>query len=98
MITRIARTIASLIAVLTFVVIGAQIVGDFRSWECTCTHSVCEWCVDDWTAFHADAVEEYSAQFDALFNSYETKWAKNGRLMLRKPDTMPFAFKFVAMS
>ena len=47
-----------------------------------------------WEAFHSDAVEEYADEFTALFNSYETKWSKNGRLMIRQGDSG--SFKFVA--
>lgn len=45
-----------------------------------------------WDAFHADAVSEYEAQFTALFDSYETKWSKNGRLMIRQGNAGPYKF------
>jgi len=45
-----------------------------------------------WAEFHLDAFEEYASEFDALFNSYETKWSKNGRLMMRKGSTGSFKF------
>jgi hypothetical protein len=45
-----------------------------------------------WSEFHADAVEEYVDEFTALFNSYETKWSKNGRLMIRQGDAGSFKF------
>lgn len=48
----------------------------------------------EWAEFHVDAFCEYSDEFTALFNSYETKWAKNGRLMMKTPDGK--SFKFVA--
>jgi len=47
-----------------------------------------------WSEFHIDAYEEYADEFTALFNSYETKWSKNGRLMIRQGDSG--SFKFVA--
>lgn len=36
----------------------------------------------------------YSAgeEFGALFNSYETTWSKNGRLMIRQGSTGPYKF------
>lgn len=46
----------------------------------------------EWAEFHADAVEEYEDEFTALFNSYETKWSKNGRLMIRQGDSGSFKF------
>lgn len=92
MITRIKNLVIVILALITFAVAGAQIVGSYETWECTCSHVECEWCVDDWTAFHADAVEEYADEFTALFNSYETRWSKNGRLMIRQGDSGSFKF------
>lgn len=46
----------------------------------------------EWSEYHAEAYADYSAQFTALFNSYETKWSKNGRLMLRTGDHGPYKF------
>lgn len=48
----------------------------------------------EWDEYHAEAMAEYSDEFTALFNSYETKWSKNGRLMMRNGDSG--SFKFVA--
>lgn len=92
----IAQFIRALIAAMTFVFVGAQVVGDFQTWECTCTHAECGECRDQftWDAFHADAVEEYADEFTALFNSYETRWSKNNRLMIRSGNSG--SFKFVA--
>lgn len=45
-----------------------------------------------WDEFHADAVQEYTDQFTALFNSYETKRAKNGAMMIRVGDSGSFKF------
>lgn len=46
----------------------------------------------EWDAFHADAFAEYADEFTALFNAVETKWAKNGRLMVRAGDSGSFKF------
>jgi hypothetical protein len=46
----------------------------------------------EWDLFHADAFDEYADEFTALFNSYETKWSKNGRLMMRSGDSGSFRF------
>ena len=47
---------------------------------------------DEWDAYHAEAVSEYSAEFTALYRGYETKWSKNGRLMIRTGDSGPYRF------
>lgn len=46
----------------------------------------------EWQEYHALAYAEYSAEFTALFNSYETRWSKNGRLMMRNGNTGPYKF------
>lgn len=46
----------------------------------------------EWAEYHADAFEEYAAEFTALFNSYETRTAKNGATMIRKGNTGSFKF------
>jgi hypothetical protein len=89
---RITRAIVTLISLITFLVVGASIVWDFQAWECQCSHTECEWCADDWSAFHADAFAEYADEFTALFDSYETKWSKNNRLMIRVGDTGSYRF------
>lgn len=48
----------------------------------------------DWFVYNLEAQTEYAAEFTALFNSYETKWSKNNRLMMKKPGDK--SFKFVA--
>lgn len=48
----------------------------------------------EWQEFHALAYQEYADTFTALYEGYETKWSKNGRLMLRQGSKGPF--KFVA--
>ncbi|AWN05325.1 hypothetical protein SEA_IBANTIK_104 [Streptomyces phage Ibantik] len=45
-----------------------------------------------WDDFHADAVSEYEAQFTALYEGYETRWSKNGRLMIRQGNSGPYKF------
>lgn len=56
--------------------------------ECEC--GVCR--DDEWSEFHDLAVVEYEDEFTALFNSYETKWSKNNRLMIRQGDSGSFKF------
>ena len=46
----------------------------------------------EWEEYHALAYAEYSDEFTRLFNQLETKWAKNGRLMIRKGCSGPFKF------
>jgi hypothetical protein len=46
----------------------------------------------EWDAFHAEAYEEYAAEFTALYNGYETRWSKNNRLMIRNGDSGPYKF------
>jgi hypothetical protein len=46
----------------------------------------------EWAAYHVDAYEEYADEFTALFNSYETKVAKNGAMMIRQGNSGPFKF------
>lgn len=73
-------------------------------WECLCGKKECNWCgwgddctcitcdADAWLEFHADAVAEYAAEFDALFAMVEFKVAKNGRGMIRTGDSGPYKF------
>lgn len=58
------------------------------------THSVSSVVSDEfeWSEFHADAMQEYADEFTALFNSYQVKRAKNGRLMIRQGDSGSFKF------
>lgn len=46
----------------------------------------------EWSEFHADAYDEHADEFTALFNSYETKWSKNNRLMIRSGAAGSFKF------
>lgn len=46
----------------------------------------------EWAEFNELARIEYADEFTALFNSYETKRAKNGRLMIRQGDSGSFKF------
>lgn len=96
MITRITQAFITLIALVAFVVIAPDLIASFNSWECTCIHDVCEWCGDrdeqQWSEFHADALEEYEDEFTALFNSYECKRARNGALMIRSGNAGSYRF------
>lgn len=47
---------------------------------------------DDWGLYHAEAYAEYAAEFTALFESYETKRARNGALMIRKGNSGSYRF------
>lgn len=46
----------------------------------------------EWDMYYAEALTEYEDEFTALFNSYETKRAKNGALMIRQGNTGSFKF------
>ena len=46
----------------------------------------------EWAEYHREAYAEYAAEFDSLYCAYETRWAKNGRLMIRKGCSGPFKF------
>ena len=46
----------------------------------------------EWSAYHAEAMAEYADEFTALFNSYETRIAKNGRMMIRTGNSGPYKF------
>jgi hypothetical protein len=46
----------------------------------------------EWDLYHSEAYDEYADEFTALFNSYETKWSKNNRLMMRAGDSGSFRF------
>lgn len=46
----------------------------------------------EWDDYQWDAYEEYAAEFTALFNSYETKRARNGALMIRKGNSGSYRF------
>lgn len=71
--------------------------------ECLCGKDECEWCgvpIDcscvvcdaDWSGFHSEAMTEYADEFTALFNSYETKRAKNGAMMIRTGNAGSYRF------
>jgi hypothetical protein len=47
---------------------------------------------DDWSEYHAEAMQEYADEFTALFNSYETKRAKNGAMMIRTGNVGSYKF------
>lgn len=48
--------------------------------------------LQEWDAFHAEAYKEYHDSFTALYEGYETRWSKNGRLMMRNGDSGPYKF------
>lgn len=77
---------------ITRIVIALAIAIGLISFPSLPAPNVVEVSTDEWSEFHADAYEEYASEFEALFNSYETKWAKNGRLMIRQGDSGSFKF------
>lgn len=46
----------------------------------------------EWAEYYSEAYNEYADEFTALFNSYETKVAKNGALMIRKGNSGSYTF------
>ncbi|BET51739.1 hypothetical protein RGQ21_67210 [Kitasatospora aureofaciens] len=42
----------------------------------------------EWSMHYSNAV----SAFDALYDSYETRWSKNGRLMIRQGNSGPYKF------
>jgi hypothetical protein len=46
----------------------------------------------EWTLFWDEARFDGLMAFNDLYDSYETKWSKNGRLMLRTGDSGPYRF------
>lgn len=82
------------IAFVITLVFGWMVTSDtITADECTCR--CCDKCEPDqweWAEFHADAFKEYADEFTALFNSYETKRAKNGTMMIRQGDSGPYRF------
>lgn len=46
----------------------------------------------EWELYRSEARTEYAAEFTALFNSYETKRTKNGRVMIRQGNAGSFKF------
>lgn len=46
----------------------------------------------EWATYWHEAFEEYEDEFTALFNSYETKWSKNNRLMIRQGNSGSYRF------
>lgn len=97
MVTSMRKAIAGLIALITFVFVGAPMVWDLQTWECNCSRPICGECgqseSEEWAEFNAIAFAEYADEFTSLFEGYETKWSKNNRLMLKRPGQ---SFKFVA--
>jgi hypothetical protein len=46
----------------------------------------------EWQEFHAMAYEEYADAFTALYEGMQTRWSKNGRLMLREGNSGSYKF------
>ena len=46
----------------------------------------------EWGEFYTLSYSEHEEAFTALFESYETKWSKNGRLMIRQGNAGPYKF------
>lgn len=85
---------AGIIALVLSVVLGVGIGSTPALWtgESSAQHAPDMTEEQEWQAFHADAVQEHSEAFTALFDSYETKWSKNGRLMIRQGNNGPYKF------
>lgn len=47
---------------------------------------------DVWQEYHSVVYSEASDDFTRIYNGYETRWAKNGRLMLREGNSGPYKF------
>ena len=96
MIKGIRSLVVTAIALITFLVIGAELVWNVQTWECQCTNAECGECAlseeEEWDAYHAEAMAEYADEFTALFNAYEVKFSKNGRTMIRKGNAGSFKF------
>lgn len=96
MITRVKAMVIAILALITFVVIAPRLMDTFNTWECLCINEECAWCQDyegeEWSEYHAEAAREYADEFTALFNSYETKRAKNGALMIRRGNKGSYKF------
>lgn len=46
----------------------------------------------EWELYNHEAYYDYVSQFTALFNSYETKRARNGAMMIRRGNSGSFKF------
>lgn len=46
----------------------------------------------EWELYSQEAYYDYVSEFTALFNSYETKRASNGRIMIRSGNSGSFKF------
>lgn len=92
---KVYSAVITLIALTSFIFLADKLVWDFKTWECVCTHDVCEWCVsesDEWDMYHAEAFQEYALEFDAIFDMIEFKVAKNGRSMVKGAYSTSFKF------
>lgn len=88
------------IALITFLLIGAELVWNVQTWECQCANAECGECAlseeaaweEDLLLIHAEYAAHYADEFTALFNAYEVKFSKNGRTMIRKGNAGSFKF------
>lgn len=95
MITKIKEMVIALLAVITFVVIGAAVAHSLIESVCRPINApLVEEDEDnyEWAQFNADAYEEYADEFTALFNSYDVKQAKNGAMMLKRAGENTYKF------
>ena len=46
----------------------------------------------EWIKYEAEAYADYSDEFTRIYNGYQVRWSKNGRLMLRDGDSGPYKF------
>lgn len=88
--------LVAITALITFILVANKLVWDSQVWECACIHNECEWCNHPeevtWDEFHEDAYNEYTNEFTALFNSYKTKRASNGVLLIRSGSSGSYRF------
>lgn len=47
---------------------------------------------EEWAEFWVESFVEAEDAFTALFNSYETRWSKNNRLMMRSGNSGSYRF------
>lgn len=93
-----SAVIAGLVAMLVLVI--ATMIGELRNDNAvaippmpTYAPAVMEDHDDyEWSAYYAEAYDEYADEFTALFNSYETKRARNGAMLIRSTNGGSYRF------
>jgi hypothetical protein len=89
----VAMVIASIVmALIAFASKGELVLGELVIEE---TQVIAPVAIDDeqeWSEFHAIAVQEYADEFTAIFDALECKRAKNGRLMIRSGNSGSYKF------